>query len=63
MHSRWKKKERDGRLFMICQNSEPEFSKYPQWGPVSGTCEEWSEVANDTTATLCHKCTSRSVSI
>lgn len=48
---------------MICQNSEPEFSKYPQWGPTSGKCDEWSEVGKDTTATLCRKCTSRSVSI
>lgn len=62
MHSRWKSKEKDGKRFMICQNSEPEFSKYPQWGPV-GSCEEWAEVGKDTTAVLCNKCTSRSVAI
>lgn len=63
MHSRWKTKEKNGRRFMICQNSEPEHSKYPEWGPTVGRCDNWEEVGKDTTRVLCGKCTSRSVSI
>ena len=48
---------------MICQNSEPEHSKYPEWGPTVGRCDNWEEVGKDTTRVLCGKCTSRSVSI
>ncbi len=57
----WKTKEVDGRRLMICQNANPELSKYPQWGPETGICEEWSEVGVDTTASTCWRCASRSV--
>jgi len=57
----WKTKEKDGRRMMICQNSNPELSKYPEWGPDDGICEEWSEVGQDTVASTCWKCASRSV--
>jgi hypothetical protein len=59
----WKTKEKDGRLMMICQNSNPELSKYPQWGPRQGICEEWSEVGNNTTASTCWQCAARSVKV
>ena len=59
----WKTKEKEGKLMMICQNSNPELSKYPQWGPRQGICEEWSEVSKNTTASTCHRCASRSVKL
>ena len=58
----WKTKKKNGRTLMICQNSNPELSKYPQWGPEKGICEEWSEVGPDTTASTCWRCAARSVS-
>jgi hypothetical protein len=57
----WKTKEVDGRTYMICQNSEPEHSKYPDWGPEVGVCDEWEEIGKDTGAVLCSKCTQRSL--
>jgi len=59
----WKTKEKDGRRMMICQNSNPELSKYPQWGPAQGICDEWSEVNKNTTASTCHRCAARSVKL
>jgi hypothetical protein len=58
----WKTKKKDGKTFMICQNSNKELSKYPQWGPENGICDEWSEIGPDTTASTCHRCAARSVS-
>ena len=58
----WKTKEKDGKTLMICQNSNPELSKYPEWGPKNGICEEWSETGPETTASTCWKCAARSVS-
>jgi hypothetical protein len=57
----WKTKEKDGRRMMICQNSNPELSKYPQWGPADGVCDEWSEVGDDTVSLTCWRCATRSV--
>lgn len=57
----WKTKEVNGVRMMICQNSKPTMSKYSEYAPESGECEEWSEVGSDTTASLCWKCTARSV--
>lgn len=60
--STWKTKEVEGRRLMICQNSDLDRSKWADFGPEWGECDEWSEVGNDTTASLCYRCTSRSVS-
>jgi len=51
-------------IMMICQNSNLELSKYPEFSPEDGSkaCDVWSEVVSDTTASLCSKCTMRSVS-
>ena len=57
----WKTKEKEGRRYMICQNSKPEFSKYPDWAPEVGVCDEWEEVGADTSAVLCSLCTRRSL--
>lgn len=57
----WKTKEVNGKRMMICQNSKPTLSKYSEFAPEEGECEEWSEVGQDSTASLCWKCTSRSV--
>lgn len=61
----WKTKKEGKQIYMICQNSKPEFSKYPDFGPEDGEvpCKEWSIVGNDTQAVLCWKCTSRSVNL
>jgi hypothetical protein len=57
----WKTKKEDGRIMMICQNSKPTMSKYSEFAPEDGECTEWSEVGSDTTASLCWRCTGRSV--
>ncbi len=58
----WKTKETGRRRMMICQNSNPELSKYPQWGPADGAkCDEWAEVGEDTVALTCWRCAARSV--
>lgn len=58
----WKTKTRDNRIYMICQNSDLAFSKYPEFSPEDGTstCDKWEEVAKNTAAVLCSKCTHRS---
>ena len=59
----WRTKDVDGRRMMICQNSDLEFSKYPDWAPDEGAakCGNWAEVGKDTTAVLCDECTRRSL--
>lgn len=59
----WKTKEIDGRTYMICQNSNPDLSKYPEWGPEFGVCDQWSEVGKETTAVICSQCTQRSLKV
>lgn len=56
----WKEKTVGRKRLMICQNSKPEFSKYPDWAPENGPCDEWVEVGVDATAVTCYKCTIRS---
>ena len=46
---------------MICQNSKPTMSKYSEFAPEDGECNEWSEVGSDSTGSLCWRCTARSV--
>ena len=46
---------------MICQNSNPEISKWGDYAPEDGPCDEWVEVGHETTAILCHRCTMRTV--
>ena len=61
--NKWKTKQVDGKTFMICQNSDLEKSKYPEWGPEDDSpCDEWSEVGTDTVASTCWRCAARSVS-
>lgn len=57
----WKIKEVEGKRMMICQNSDLDKSKWADYAPDWGECDEWSEVGHNTTASLCWKCTSRSV--
>jgi hypothetical protein len=59
----WKTKEVDGQIYMICQNSNPSLSKYPEWGPDSGVCDKWSQVVKETAAVICSDCTQRSLKI
>lgn len=48
-------------MHMICQNSKPELSKWSDYGPDEGVCNNYSEVGKDTVAHLCWECTARSV--
>ena len=57
----WKTKEVNGRIHMICQNSNPDLSKYPDFAPEFGVCENWEEVSRITDAVLCSECTRRSL--
>jgi hypothetical protein len=59
----WKTKDDGSRRYMICQNSNLEFSKYSDFAPGDGmlTCKEWVEVAKNTDAVLCSTCTHQSV--
>jgi hypothetical protein len=63
----WKTKEVEvkGRkvISMICQNSEPEKSKWSEFGPEDGPCGNWTVVVAETTASLCPECAQRSVNI
>jgi hypothetical protein len=52
--SSYSTKQRDGKRYMICQNSIPN-GKY--WK--GNICGEWSEVGIKTTAVLCSFCTSK----
>ena len=61
----WKTKEveiKDRKvLLMICQNSEPEKSKWAEYAPEDGTCQNWTPVGAEVTASLCPECVQRSV--
>lgn len=59
--SKWKTKTVDDRRMMICMNSNLQDSKWSDFAPEDGVCENWSEVGHKTTASLCWECTSRSV--
>lgn len=49
------------QLEMICQNSKPELSKWSDFVPEDGICNEWVKVGPEVTAVLCSSCTARSV--
>jgi hypothetical protein len=51
------------KRLMICQNSNPTVSKWGDYCPEDGPCDEWVEVGEKTTATLCWKCTARTVNL
>lgn len=62
----WKSKQvinEKGRTIrtMICQNSEPENSKWGEFAPEDGPCKNWVPVGETATAVLCSDCTQRSV--
>lgn len=64
----WKSKEvinEKGRTIrtMICQNSEPENSKWGEFVSENGPCENWVPVSESATAVLCPDCTARSVNM
>lgn len=49
------------KRMMICQNSNPAESKWKDYVPESGVCENWTEVSQNATGSLCHECTQRTV--
>jgi hypothetical protein len=64
----WKSKQvinEKGRTIrtMICQNSNPELSKWRDFVSEDGPCENWVEVSEEATAVLCSDCTGRSVNM
>lgn len=46
---------------MLCINSKPGESKWGEYAPEGGVCENWSTVALDAIAVLCSECTERSI--
>jgi len=63
----WKTRESEvkgKKMFsMICQNSEPEKSKWGKFAPENGPCTNWVNVGPNATASLCSECVQRSVNI
>jgi len=59
----WATKQIGKDRAMICQNSNPIFSKYPEWGPDSGICENWVKVGQEAVACLCSDCVQRSLKV
>ena len=59
---KFKTKKHNGKHLMICRNSI-EDTKYWAWKYLSDKprCDEWSAVAEDTTAVLCYKCVNKTV--
>lgn len=47
---------------MLCSNSKPAESKWRDYVPESGVCENWMEVGEKTTSVLCSDCVQRSLS-
>ena len=56
---KYKTKSDGSRTLMICSNSNPDASTYPEYAPIDGTCENWSVVSNDVVQVLCAECTNR----
>jgi len=58
----FKTKKRSGKILMICRNSI-EDTNYILWSFLEKhpRCNEWVEVNEDTTATLCHTCVNKTV--
>jgi hypothetical protein len=44
---------------MICMNSIPALSRYPDVAPSGGVCDEWVHVGANTEAVLCSNCVQR----
>jgi hypothetical protein len=69
----WKHKMMETKLFgtltgkmanaIICQNSRPEDSKYPDAAPEDGVCTEWVFANPETAAVLCSSCVQRLMAI
>lgn len=57
----YKTKQIDGKHAMICQNSNPEESKYAYAAPEGGVCEEWVFCSHDAVKVLCSSCVQRSL--
>jgi len=56
---KYKTKKEGTRLMMICSNSNPETSKYPQAAPEEGVCDQWCGASENTAQVLCSSCVSR----
>jgi|TARA_R110002096_G_scaffold212714_1_gene400192 hypothetical protein len=59
---KFKTKRKEGTLFMICRNSidDPTFWGHQFLGD-KPRCNEWVEVGQAVTATLCHRCVNKTV--
>ena len=44
---------------MICMNSNPEFSRYPDAAPDEGVCDQWVYTGTETASVLCSNCVQR----
>lgn len=62
----WKTRNnpKTNRMEMICQNSEPEYSLYPESLPPEGKkCKNWGSAESKTSYILCWECSQRMISI
>lgn len=48
---------------MICMNSKPELSKYPQAAPDDGVCDQWVFASQNSASVLCSNCVQRLMQI
>lgn len=46
---------------MICLNSKPSESKWGEFAPEDGVCENWVAVSDSAIGILCFECTARSI--
>lgn len=63
----WKTKEitrNNGtkKRLMICSNSKPSESKWGDYAPENGVCDNWVDVSEKAGAVLCSDCVQRSLS-
>ena len=57
----WKTKTVGKHLMMIRQNSEPDESRYAEWGPKNGPCTNMVKFSSDVASVLCSDCVQRSL--
>jgi hypothetical protein len=58
-----KDNKRKGMKTVKCMNHDPENSKWGEYAPEDGPCEETLQIDERSTKGLCWRCTSRSVTM
>lgn len=55
--------KRKGMQTVKCMNHDPENSKWGEYAPEDGPCQEMMQIDERSTRGLCWRCTSRSVTM